>query len=178
MAGLIRGSKLQEWDTYLFYWFNKWSKDPVKHASVWISKTGDGQVYLLIGLLLWILGGVAGTQFFVTTLTAFAIELPLYLFLKNAVKRHRPFNKLVAFRSHILPSDKFSMPSGHTAAAFVFATVVMSLFPEFIGLVFAWACLIGVSRVFLGVHYPGDIVAGGVLGYSSAELAIMLVSGF
>lgn len=178
MAGIIRESKLQQLDTHLFYWLNKWSKDPIKQASVWVSKTGDGHCYLAIGLLLWAFGEITGERFFYSALMAYAIELPTYLILKNLVKRHRPFDKLAAFRSHIAPSDRFSMPSGHTAAAFLFATIVMTFYPEFTHLAFAWASLVGVSRVFLGVHFPGDVVVGAALGVMSALLGLDIVSGF
>ncbi|QTH62599.1 phosphatase PAP2 family protein [Psychrosphaera ytuae] len=178
MAEGIRESKLQQLDTHLFYWLNKWSKDPIKHASVWISKTGDGPCYLAIGILLWWFGEITGERFFFSALMAYAFELPIYLILKNLIKRHRPFNKLTAFRSHISPSDKFSMPSGHTAAAFLFATLIMTFYPTFSQIAFCWASLVGISRVFLGVHFPGDVVVGATLGVVSALLGIDIVSGF
>lgn len=178
MTSVIRDNKLQRLDTFLFYKCNVLSVNPVKNISVWVSKTGDGYFYFAIGLLLFLLEKNTGQSFFYTALIAFAIEVPIYIGLKNLVKRHRPFNKLDAFASHIAPSDKFSMPSGHTAAAFVFASVVSFFYPEFSQLVFAWAVLVGFARIFLGVHFPGDIIAGALLGFSSAELAISIYLGY
>ena len=172
MTSVIRDNKLQQLDTFLFYKCHYLSNQPMKNLSVWVSKTGDGYFYFAIALLVYFLEQAMGASFFYCALLAFAVEVPIYLGLKNLVRRNRPFNKLNSFKSHIAPSDKFSMPSGHTAAAFVFATVVAYFYPQFSILAYSWAVCIGFSRVFLGVHFPGDIIAGALLGYASAQFAI------
>ena len=172
MAGAIKQSKLQKIDTFLFYKCNFLSSESIKQASYWISKTGDGHAYFIAGLLIWALEPNLGQAFFVTALIGFALELPIYLLLKNTFKRSRPFNSLENFSSYIAPSDKFSMPSGHTAAAFVFVTICSHFYPDYTSVLLAWASCIGISRVLLGVHFPGDVVAGGLLGYGCAALAI------
>ena len=174
MNTVIKNNKLARIDTYLFYKCHEFSNDPVKQASVWISKTGDGYLYFAISLLLYWVGGEIGKAFFLAALMGFAIELPIYLGLKKAFKRNRPFDKLTNFSSYIAPSDKFSMPSGHTAAAFVFATLVMYFYPQFTDLVIVWALLVGMARILLGVHFPGDIIAGGLLGFASAQVALTI----
>lgn len=174
MAGVIRQNKLQKIDTFLFYKCNFLSSEKIKQASYWLSKTGDGYAYAALGLLIWAVEPVVGQIFFLTALLAFAFELPIYLLLKNTFKRNRPFNILENFSSYIAPSDKFSMPSGHTAAAFVFATVCAHFYPDYTPILLAWACGIGLSRVLLGVHFPGDVIAGCLLGCACAELAITL----
>jgi membrane-associated phospholipid phosphatase len=54
----------------------------------------------------------------------------------------------------LFASDKFSMPSGHTAAAFLMATLIAQFYPDWSILAYSWACAISFSRVFLGVHFP------------------------
>jgi undecaprenyl-diphosphatase len=78
----------------------------------------------------------------------------------------------VNFDAWIVPSDKFSFPSGHTAAAFLFAWMIHTIYPTFSVIAFIWAALVGLSRVLQGVHYPTDIVAGAALGSSCAYLSI------
>jgi membrane-associated phospholipid phosphatase len=62
-----------------------------------------------------------------------------------------------------------AFPSGHTAAAFAFATGVAHVSPAAAAPVRALAILVGYSRVHTGVHYPGDVVAGALLGTALAE---------
>lgn len=174
MAGVIRQNKLQKIDTFLFYKCNFLSSEKIKQSSYWLSKTGDGYAYVALGILIWTIESSLGQMFVLTAILAFAFELPIYLLLKNTVKRNRPFNTLENFSSYIAPSDKFSMPSGHTAAAFVFATVCSHFYPDYASVLLIWAAGIGLSRVLLGVHFPGDIAAGGLLGYSCAEMAIAI----
>lgn len=148
----------------------------IASAARWVSKTGDGHVYVIAGLALWWLEKQFGAQFAATLLLAFAIELPSYLVCKNTVKRNRPADAIEGFNSFLKPSDKFSFPSGHTAAAFLFASIVSFYYPPFSLLTYSTAFLIGCSRVLLGVHFPSDILAGMFLGLTSAELALWFLT--
>ena len=74
-----------------------------------------------------------------------------------------------------MPSDQFSLPSGHSAGAFVVATILTIYFPEFAVLWLMWASGVAASRVIIGVHYPADVVIGAVMGSSCAVLAVMVV---
>lgn len=63
-----------------------------------------------------------------------------------------------------------SFPSGHTSAAFVIATALSIAFPKRYVIVFSflWAFATGYSRMYLGVHYPSDVIAGAIVGIGSA----------
>lgn len=66
---------------------------------------------------------------------------------------------------------KFGFASSHAANTMGLATylwIVLKLYRPWIGLLFLWALLIGYTRIYLGVHYPGDIVAGWVVGVLAA----------
>jgi undecaprenyl-diphosphatase len=130
----------------------------------WVSKTGDGHLYLGVGVILWMFDPQDGPLFFSTALMAYALELPLYVLLKKSVKRKRPCDLMGFLNAHITPSDKFSLPSGHTAAAFLMAALLAHFYPSVAIFVYCWASMIGISRVLLGVHYPSDILAGAALG--------------
>lgn len=69
-----------------------------------------------------------------------------------------------------------SFPSGHTSGAFALATSLTIVHPKWYVAVpaYAWATLIGYSRLYLGVHYPTDAIAGAVVGAGSAWLSYRL----
>lgn len=140
-----------------------------------LSHSGDGYLYVLLGISLYLFKSADSIQFVATGLVAFALEFPCFLALKALIKRERPYEHLVGCSFAVTPSDKFSMPSGHTAAAFLMASLIASFYPTFTLLVYGWASLIGASRVILGVHYPTDVVAGAALGWSCTALSISLL---
>ena len=139
-----------------------------------VSRSGDGHLYLALAILMLWLDKTQGAEFFITALIAFAFELPLYLLLKNLFKRNRPCEVLRSLPAFVKPSDKFSLPSGHTAAGFVMASVASHFYDEFSVYFFCWATLIGASRVLLRVHFPTDIICGSVLGGVTAWIGLML----
>ena len=143
-------------------------------AMPWISHTGNGYYYPAVPALLLFVDSLIAWNFFIAGLFAFGIELPLYKFIKNRIKRDRPFETLSSVYQRIAPSDQFSFPSGHTAAAFVMATLLSYFFPFIAMPVFSWALLVGFSRIYLGVHYPTDILAGLVIGLLSACSALII----
>lgn len=176
MANVITADKLQQLDVKLFRKLHKQINVRAKVASVYLSKSGDGHFYFALSLLIALFEPKQGVNFFIAALIGFCIEVPTYLLLKNLFKRNRPFDAITEFSSFIAPSDKFSMPSGHTAAAFVFCGMILAFYPAFFPLAIVWASLIGLSRVVLGVHFPGDIIAGVLLGIVSCELALTIVN--
>lgn len=162
-------------DMQLFRWlFAKTARYEGK-AIKWISRTGDGHLYLLLGILLWAFEPEHGALFMYTALLAYALELPVYVILKKAFKRPRPCDLLFNFRAHIKPSDKFSLPSGHTAAAFLMASLLSWFYPLVTIPVFLWATCVGLSRILLGVHYPTDILAGACLGLTISLTSIAIL---
>ncbi|MBB3167145.1 undecaprenyl-diphosphatase [Simiduia aestuariiviva] len=128
-----------------------------------LSRLADGPAYCVVGLLLALLEPRHGSAFLLAGLCSYALELPLYVFLKRLFKRARPFRQLNCGH-RIVPADEFSFPSGHTAAAAVFAGLLGIFYVESVLLLSAFVAAVGAARVVLGVHFPGDILAGALLG--------------
>jgi undecaprenyl-diphosphatase len=143
-----------------------------------ISFTGDGYLYLFMGLTLPWLFPDQGTTLLLASLLAFVIELPIYWVLKNSFKRRRPFHVVKALTPVLKPSDEFSFPSGHTAAAFMVAGITSICFPQVSLLAYAWATLIGMSRVMLKVHFISDVLAGMALGSLVAYFSLSMTTGY
>jgi undecaprenyl-diphosphatase len=158
----------------LLFWGKKYRLTPI---ALKLSASGNGPTYLYLAVLLLLLHR-DGQSFFNLLLASFMLELPCYLLLKNTIRRTRPCHCLPAGLVHDFePSDRYSLPSGHTAGAFVFACAVLQVYPQFGVPVLCWAALVGGSRIVLGVHYPLDIVAGMMLGCSSGYWAGQLLQG-
>lgn len=138
---------------------------PIALYSKYISRTGDGPLYILIALCAaWL----DSSELLIIGCCAFALHLPLYWIVKNTCRRRRPSELNSIINPIIIPSDRFSFPSGHTAAAFLVATLIEHTYPALYLPALLWACMIGLSRVMLGVHFMTDIFVGALLGISVA----------
>src|SRR6185295_10084047 len=87
--------------------------------------------------------------------------------VKRTVNRPRPSLR-EATASLVPEPDKFSFPSGHSCAAMAVCFAYALAFPAFALPLIGLAMLVGASRVFLGVHYPGDVVVGQAIAIVSA----------
>lgn len=82
--------------------------------------------------------------------------------LKATIARVRPYDALAGIK--VLKTEKdYSFPSGHTAAAFATAITISRFFPEASFSCLGIAVLIGCSRLYIGAHYPSDVIAGSLI---------------
>lgn len=92
--------------------------------------------------------------------------------LKPLIARPRPWLDVAGLVPLINEADPNSFPSGHTCAAFAAAMVLWRALPEtWTGtkvLIMVMAVLMGLSRLYVGVHYPSDVLAGAIIGSACA----------
>jgi undecaprenyl-diphosphatase len=105
-------------------------------------------------------------------------ELAEYV-LKNAIGRIRPCRVIEGIRLITACPRSYSMPSGHALSSFAFAAPLFLLCRPFAGKALRTypvllAAAIAFSRVYLGVHYPSDVLTGGLLGALIGSLLALL----
>jgi len=139
------------------------------------SRLGDGVLwYTLIGVLA--LGfGAEGRQAALECAFASIAGLLIYRWLKNVLVRERPYMTHAVIVCAGKPLDRFSFPSGHTLHAVSFTVIAASAFPVLALVLVPAAVLIALSRMVLGLHYPSDVIAGGLLGAAIARATMVLV---
>ena len=98
------------------------------------------------------------------------------LIIKPLVGRIRPYDVIDGLICMIGPQKDPSFPSGHTSSSFAAAFAVFLKGPKKIGIpALAVAALIGFSRLYVGVHYPTDVLAGIVIGLLCGFLAVFIM---
>ncbi len=115
------------------------------------------------------------------TLLALAIGfLCTNVVLKHLVARPRPWLDVAGLLPLVNEGDPNSFPSGHTCAAFAFAGAGLWAFPTkwAKALALAGAILMGFSRLYVGVHYPSDVLAGAIVGLLAGWAACKLTAHY
>ena len=100
------------------------------------------------------------------------------LAVKPLGSRRRPDREAqdVPSARHVTMPTSRSFPSGHTAAAVAFASGVGATMPLASVPLHCLAAIVGYSRVHTGVHYPGDVIAGALIGSVTADTTSYLIS--
>lgn len=95
--------------------------------------------------------------------------------IKRLVNRKRPYNMVESILIIKPPSCQYSFPSGHTASAFAIAFPAAYSLPFIAPLFFVLAFAVGISRIYLGFHYPTDTLVGFLIAYISMFISLALI---
>lgn len=126
--------------------------------------THCGDALAVIGITIVLLATQDGTLHYSARIAGFTLALShgLVQLLKRTVGRPRPH--LPPGACLIEAPDRFSFPSGHAAAALSLALPLAAVAPAPLGVaLLGMGVLVGLSRCYLGVHFPGDVMAGWAL---------------
>lgn len=167
---------IRHWDEDMFRRVFNWSgRLALDRFFRWITHSADGYGYGVLVALLVVVDSAAARAVVLPALAAFSLELPGYRLLKRWVRRPRPCHALPGVHHLVVPPDRFSFPSGHTAAAVIVAILVSVHLPAVMMPLAIWAAAVGVSRVYLGVHFPSDVLAGALFGWGCAGFGLWLL---
>jgi membrane-associated phospholipid phosphatase len=138
------------------------------------TQIGNGITSLGIALVLFLLGErLLSYEMMLGTLTLWlVVEL-----VKFVVRRSRPFIRLTQARIVGNRARGRSFPSGHTSQAFFMAMLIVQYFHLSVWaaiLLYSIALLVGITRMYVGAHYPRDVIAGAILGSAWGLLGVFI----
>jgi len=168
---------LQHYDTILFQFLNHLVAHPLWDG-FWVIITT--QKYWMAPLLvvwlvlLWRGGRRDRLAALLVLLAIGASDMIGARLLKPGIGRVRPCYELQNVRLLVSCGGKHSFPSNHAANAFAAAVTLSFFYRRYSRYFFSTALLVGLSRIFVGVHYPGDVLGGFILGSLCALLLLWL----
>ena len=159
--------KFFEWEYRFMMFLQNSIRGPLQNKVMWCITSLENAGFLSIAACLALL------------LQSMILEfLVVNLLLKNWVARVRPYHLLEDLILLVQEPADYSFPSGHTGAAFAVASVMFLGMPHSIGVpALIVASLIGFSRIYLGVHFPTDVLGGVVIGCAAGFVAWKLTGG-
>ena len=162
------------WELKFMEWANGWWSSPVLDRVIpWVTHLGSHVAVVVFIILSWVL--TKKRRVLRRLALLYGIQSGILYGLKFLIQRQRPLyflemaSKLSKGPGEILDP---SFPSGHAVYAFMMATVLATWVPRYRVIFYIAAGFIGWTRIYLGVHFPTDVVVGGLLGYGITRLFI------
>jgi len=164
-------------DSRIFFFVNSICSCPfIDRVMPVITFLGSGEFIFAVAVILIILAGKkARRPAGILLLAGLTVDYYAVYFLKDWVARPRPFMTLANVHLVGAIDKSYSFPSGHATVAFMAAVILSKYFKRPV-IFFGLAALVAVSRVYIGVHYPTDVLSGAALG-SLIGYALVKVSG-
>jgi undecaprenyl-diphosphatase len=167
------------WELKFMRWADGWWSSPVlDHALPWLTYLGSHYALILFIILSSIITKQRKVLRYLVLL--YAIQSAVIYSLKFLIQRQRPFlfldmaSKLSKGPGEILDP---SFPSAHADFSFMMATLLAAWFPRYRILFFIVAGFVSWTRIYLGVHYPTDVIVGALLGYGITKIFLQWIPG-
>ncbi len=167
-----------EWDASILLWIQENMRtDLMTTIMKAITRLGDaGSLWVVLSIVLLVINKTrkVGAASAVSLILTFVV---VNVGIKNLVARTRPYEVIDGLVSLVGKQSDFSFPSGHSAHAFAVGVVILIMMPRKIGVpIFVISVLMAFSRLYVGVHYPTDVIAGAFLGTLMALVGVYVVN--
>jgi membrane-associated phospholipid phosphatase len=170
---VVFSGRLQSSDTASFYSINSAHTLAFDYAMIFLSNYGRELLWGCIIILLWFLGNKESKFTAFILIISFLSLTVLGESLKLLEFRQRPFETLLDVRLLVRPPTDSSFPSGHALMVCAGATVAWHRMKKRYSLpLMLESSLVAYSRIYVGVHYPLDVISGSILGIAIACLIL------
>ncbi|MDI9623845.1 MAG: phosphatase PAP2 family protein [Methanothermobacter sp.] len=141
-----------------------------------ITFAGTQVFWIIVSIVLFIFFGDKGKRVAFTCLLALFLGYFLSEFLKAIFQVPRPFEVIGWVRPYTLVGG-YSLPSGHSIAAFS-GFLILGVKYGRLPIFFFLAVLVGISRIYMGLHYPSDVIMGALIGILCALISLRVEEKF
>lgn len=140
-----------------------------------VTHLGGATFTIVFSMLLILLGSSSWKEIGFCCLVALAASHIPVAIIKRLYPRLRPYLVLPGTITGRSLLTDHSFPSGHTTAIFSVTMPIMLFVPVLSGLLLPLALLVGLSRIYLGLHYPSDVIVGAIIGAITAIFSVALI---
>ncbi len=161
---------VNSWDVSLFYFVNLINNQFLNIIMPIITFAGTEIFWIVVCGVIFIFGGEKGRKVAILCLVALALGYFISEALKYLVARPRPYAILNGVNFYF-SMEGYSFPSGHSVASFT-ACTFLGIKYGYLYLFLALAVLVGFSRIYLGLHYPSDVIFGALIGVMCSLLVL------
>ena len=172
------GDNTMQWEFDVLYWFQSLHSPVMDKVGLFLTMLCEKGIFWIIvtlGMFFFLKNKKPG----LTAMGALCLSFLLCnLILKHIVQRDRPCWIDPSIQLLVETPDDYSFPSGHTSFSFACATAIFQYYKGWGILALLLAAGIGLSRLYLFVHFPTDVLVGACVGIIAGMLSGMLIRDF
>ena len=144
----------------------------LRSLAAFFAHSGDSWFWAAALMLGWLVSNSFWRKWEVVEFVGISLLAPLVLSIKFTIRRRRPEGEWGGIYRN---TDPHSFPSGHAARAFLITVIATALAPAWLAaFLWAWAPLVALARVAMGVHYVSDVIAGAIFGVVMALIGLQI----